>query len=179
MTIATGLKLRGARGELTATRVSGGIDQISGRDWVLIGRPGEGVTRRYDLETYRAYREKVVLKLVGIDSASQAEPLVGLDILMPCNKLVDLPEGTYYIFELVGLRVRTVDGRDLGTVRDVQLTAGTPLLVVTPDDTILARKGGDSEILLPVARSICTTIDITSRRITVDPPEGLLELYGI
>ncbi|MFQ5877760.1 MAG: ribosome maturation factor RimM [Acidobacteriota bacterium] len=175
--MATGLRLRGARGRLTATLVPGGVDQLSGRGWVLIGRAG-GVTARHQVEDCATYGNKVVLKLEGIGSAEAARPVVGLDILMPCNRLVDLPEGTYYIFELVGLRVATRDGRELGTVRDVLDTGGTPLLVVVPEH--VPEPGERSvEVLVPAARSICTAIEPASGRITIDPPEGLLELYGI
>jgi len=173
VTVATGLRLRGAGGRLTAALVPGGVDQFKDRPWILVGRGG-GAGARHEVEEYTIYGGKVALKLRGIESAEQAGALVGQDILLPCKGLVDLPEGTYYIFELVGLSVRTRDGRDLGTVRDVLQTGGTPLLVLEP-----ASGAGRGEILLPVARSICTSIDTASGSITVDPPEGLLELYGM
>ncbi len=174
--IATGLKLRGAGGRLTARLVPGGIDQLEGREWVLVGRPG-GVLRRLAIEEYSIYRDKVVLKFRGIDAAPAAAEIAGQDILIPCNGLVDLPEGSYYIFQLVGLTVRTRDGREIGKVCDIVHTGGTPLLAIEPGPG-----GGPStreEILLPAARSICTAIDVASGCITIDPPEGLLELYGI
>ena len=174
--VATRLTLRGAGGRLTATLVPGGIDQLKDRGWVLIGG-GAGPRRRYEIEEYSSYGRKVVLKLKGVESAREAEPLVGQDILLPCNGLVDLPAGTYYIFQLIGLRVFTREGREIGTVRDVLSTGAAPLLAIDP-----ATAGGGGpreEILLPAARPICGTIDLASRRIVIDPPEGLLELYGI
>ena len=175
--VARSLRLRGSTGRLTGTLVPSGIDQFGGRDWVLIGG-AFGPYRRHEVESCETYGQKVVLKLRGIDSATDAEPFVGLDILLPCKGLVDLPEGTYYIFELVGLRVFTREGREIGTVRDVFETGGTPLLAIGAAGT---ERGGRQreEILLPAARSICRVIDTASGRITIDPPEGLLELYGI
>ena len=175
--VATGLRLRGAGGHLTARLVPGGIDQLGERTWVLIGRLG-GPTTRYELEEHRSYADKVVVKLRGIDGAGGAAGLVGQDILLPCNGLVDLPEGAYYIFELVGLRVCTRDGRELGTVREVVRTGGTPLLAVEPVDRGRTSSQRE-EILLPAARAICTRIDTRGGTITVDPPDGLLELYGL
>jgi 16S rRNA processing protein RimM len=176
VTVATGLRLRGAGGRLTARLVASGIDQLEGRDRVMVGRAG-GPTRHLPVEEYSMYRDNVVLKFRGVDDAAGASELVGQDILIPCNGLVDLPEGSYYIFELVGLIVRTRDGREIGKVRDIVSTGGTPLLAIEP-----GAAGGPSaqeEILLPVARSICTAIDLAGGCITIDPPEGLLELYGI
>jgi len=170
--VATGLRLRGAGGRLTASLVPGGIDQLRGRHAVLIGRAGGPATRR-EIESYTVYGRKVVLKLQGVDSAAAAVVFEGQDILMPCKGLVDLPEGAYYIFELVGMRVRTRTGLDLGTVRRVVATGGAPLLVIERRGD-QGREG--SEVLVPVARSICSEIDKVKGSITIDPPEGLLEL---
>jgi ribosomal 30S subunit maturation factor RimM len=71
------------------------------------------------------------------------------------------------------MRVRTLDGRDLGVVRRVMETGGAPLLVVERTES-MPQSG--REMLIPAARSICTRIDRRARTITVDPPEGLLEL---
>src|SRR6058998_436668 len=174
--VATGLRLRGAGGRLTARLVASGVDQLGGRGWVLVGRVG-GSTRRLTVEEYSIYRDNVVLKFQGVDDAQGASELVGQDILIPCNGLVDLPEGSYYIFQLVGLTVRRRDGREIGRVRDVVHTGGTSLLVIEPGPG--CGPSAQEEILLPAARSICTAIDVASGYITIDPPEGLLEMYGI
>lgn len=172
MPVATGLRLRGAGGRLTGRLVRGGIDQFRGGAEVHVGGPGIAASRQ-EIETYVVYGSKVVIKFRGIDTAVQAESLEGLDILMPCNGLVDLPEGAYYIFELVGMRVRTRTGRDLGLVRRVIETGGAPLLVI---EDAAAGHAERRELLVPAARSICTAIDKAAGTITIDPPEGLLEL---
>jgi len=174
--VATDLRLRGAGGRLTGRLVASGIDQLEGREWVLVGRP-PGPARRLPLESYSIYGRNVVLKFEGVDDAGSAAELSGQDILIPCNGLVDLPEGSYYIFQLVGLTVRTRDGREIGRVREVVHTGGTSLLAVIPSASAGSVAG--EEILLPVARSICTTIDVAGGCITIEPPEGLLELYGL
>lgn len=177
MVVATGLRLRGADGRLTARLVPGDVDQIAGRSWVLVGQSG-GETTRFGIEEYSIYRGKLVLKLTGVDSAGEASVLVGRDILIPCNRLVALPEGNYYIFELVGMRVCTPDGCILGQVKDVIDTGGTPLLQVVRSENDRHHDREDT-ILIPAARSICTTIDMAAGMITIDPPDGLLELYEV
>ena len=69
----------------------------------------------WPIDTYGTPRatDNVVLKFRGIDDPTAASALAGLDILIPCNGLVDLPEGSYYIFQLVGLTVRTREGREV------------------------------------------------------------------
>jgi 16S rRNA processing protein RimM len=153
------------------------VDQFRDRDWIYVGRV-EGPRTRYGIEEYKTYGRKVVLRLGGIDSAAAAESLVGLDILIPCKGLVDLPEGAHYIFELVGLKVLTQSGRLLGHVRSIAQTGGTPLLVIDPA-TGTSNGAPLEEILVPVSRSICRVIDKASGSIVIEPPDGLLDLYGI
>src|SRR5437773_11168431 len=69
--IATGLRLRGAGGRLTARLVVSGVDQLEGRGWVLVGR-ASGPTRRLPTETYPACGDRRVLKFKGGDGAGPA-----------------------------------------------------------------------------------------------------------
>jgi len=171
--VATGLRLRGPGGRLSATLVPGGIDQLQGRRSVFVGRLAAGGARHHlEIESVQTYGRRLAVKFRGIDDPDAAEALVGLDLLLPESGLAPLPEGSFYIHELVGMQVRTRDGREVGTVARVLDTGGAaPLLAVAP------RPGAtpDEEILIPAARSICVAFDRAARTITVDPPEGLLE----
>ena len=54
----------------------------------------------------------------------------------------------------------------IGHVRDVQMTGGTPILVVD------SPRG---ELLIPLAQDICVRVDTAARAIEVVLPEGLRE----
>lgn len=105
------------------------------------------------------------------DSISDAEKLVGFEVQIPLADRVELPQGSYYVTDLVGCQVRTADGTTLGFVSDVQFTgegvAGTPILAID------SPRG---EVLVPLAREICTEVDVAAKRIVINPPEGLLDL---
>jgi ribosomal 30S subunit maturation factor RimM len=58
-------------------------------------------------------------------------------------------------------------GTAIGCVREVQMTGGTPILVVD------SPRG---ELLIPLAQEICVRVDIAARSIDVVLPEGLLDL---
>lgn len=172
LTVATGLRLRGAGGRMTATLVPGGIDQLRERRSVHVGRAGAGTGREMEIESSLAYGRRLAIKFRGLDDATAAEALVGLDLLLPAGDLVDLPAGAFYVHELVGMEVRTRAGLRLGTVRRVVDTgAAAPLLAVAEADA--------DEVLIPAAQSICVAIERASRTITVDPPEGLLNLEDL
>jgi 16S rRNA processing protein RimM len=75
----------------------------------------------------------------------------------------------FYDHDLIGLRVVTVRGEEVGTVADV-LHHGQDLLVV---DGAGARAG--AEILIPFVAAIVPDVDVAGGRLVVDPPAGLLD----
>ena len=62
--------------------------------------------------------------------------------------------------------METIDGEEIGEVRELMRTGGTELLVVA---------GETKEYLIPFATAICVEVDIENKLIKIDPPEGLLE----
>ena len=168
--VARGATLRGARGLLTARRVGGGVNPFRAGQEVALHRGAE--RKIFSLRSAEIYRDKVILQLEGVTTAGEAAGLVGSDILLQGKDLVDLPEGTYYIFRLVGLEVLAGPQKlSLGRVQEIISTGGTDILRV--------RGEGDREWLVPFARSICKRIDPEGGVIEIDPPEGLLELDAI
>ena len=108
--------------------------------------------------------------VVGFDGFSRIEDverLAGLELRVPEESLQSLGAGVYYQHQLVGCSVKTRRGDRVGDVVRVDGGAGGSLLVV---------KGERGEVLVPFAQHICVEIDVASRQIVVDPPEGLLEL---
>lgn len=113
------------------------------------------------------HRDRPVVKFDGYDSIDQAETLAGRDLRIAPAELVPLPPGTFYHHDLVGCRVETADGTDVGTVRVVDGSGTASRLVVD---------GPDGEVLIPMADDICRVIDPSGRRIVIDAPDGLLDL---
>jgi 16S rRNA processing protein RimM len=162
------VRLRGAKGRLTAG-LSGEPSPLAAGQTVQLRRGDQ--SREHRIAKVEHYRDRAILELEGITSAELAEPLVGSDILLQSKDLVDLPEGTYYIFRLVGLEVRAPGFGVLGKVANVVRTGGADLLLV--------QGKGDREILIPFVRNICRVVDLDSGFIEIDPPEGLLEIDAI
>jgi 16S rRNA processing protein RimM len=102
-----------------------------------------------------------------MSTIERAQELVGLELRVPEEILEPLAEGTYYTYQLIGCVVETLGGAAVGTVVGVEGRAGSSVLVV---------QGGQDEILIPLALEICVEIDVTARRVRIQPPEGLLEL---
>lgn len=81
-----------------------------------------------------------------------------------------MEEDDYYSFQIIGCSVVTRSGEEVGNVTDIEWIKDNDLLVV---------RKGKKEILIPFTRGVCLEVDLKRKRICIDPPEGLLELYEI
>jgi 16S rRNA processing protein RimM len=105
------------------------------------------------------------LKLKGVDDRTAAERVSGRWIRIPRSECGSLPAGSFYFFELVGLRVVTPDGEAIGTVREVLRAPAQDLLVID-------RNGG--EVLVPMVREWVRSVDPEAGVVTVESIEGLI-----
>jgi 16S rRNA processing protein RimM len=133
----------------------------------LFVRRAGGAVDALTLTTVRFHRERPVIGIRGVDDMNAASALAGLELRVPVERLAALPDGMFYRHDLIGCRVETVGGAEVGTVRDVEGTLAGSRLVVTTTR-------GDA--LIPLVVAICRTIDPAGKRIVIDPPDGLLEL---
>ena len=95
---------------------------------------------------------------------SEAETLSGAELWLREAELEPLPAGTFYRHDLVGCEVRNKDGEVLGRVTAVEGSLDRSYLVV------------DEDVMIPLVAGICVAVDIAKRQVTVDPPDGLIEL---
>jgi len=137
---------------------------------VLVGESAEGGDGRpFEVDGARCYRDRLVLKLRGVDDPCGAEALKGRTVLVPPEEVPRLGENEHYVARLVGLRVVLVPtGETLGTVTDVAVTGGTDVLVVEEAD--------GHELLVPMAGEIVVEVDEREGRIAVRLPPGLRSL---
>lgn len=167
ISIARIARPQGIHGEVIADLMTDFPERFAGLDSVTL-RLSDGTMLPLRLIRHRMHKGRILLKFEGYDDIDSAQQLRDATIVLDREQLVALPEDNYYHFDLVDCRVVTVDGRELGTVTDVQEFGAAPLLVV--------RDQTEREFLIPFTREVCPRVDITGKLITVDPPDGLLEL---
>jgi 16S rRNA processing protein RimM len=162
---------RGNKGEFTVRVVSGDAARWTHVRRVFLQGPGGATVRPGEVESARAYNDRLVLKIRGVDEAGAAEALKGFEVCASPDDVPGLPDGMHWIARLVGTQVRDGRGAALGRVADVIETGGTDLLSVVGDD--------GAEILIPLAEGIVTGIDESAGVVTVTLPEGLRELNTV
>src|SRR5262245_23857391 len=157
---------QGHRGEVIADLLTDFPGRFARLSRVYVKR-ADGRLLPLDLENSRQHKGRVALKFAGCDTVSGAEALRDARVMISRDQLVELPEDTYYDFDLIGCEVVAIEGQRLGRVEEVQNYGAAPLLVV---------RDGARELLIPLVLSICVEISTERKRIVVNPPEGLLEL---
>lgn len=134
----------------------------------LVTRRGDGPIETLDVTSVRFQQGRPILGFAGISSIDDAERLAGAELRIPPNEQEALPPGTFYHHELIGCEVITASGDAVGRVAAVEGAGAASRLVV---------RGPRREVLIPLADEICK-VDVTGKRITITPPEGLLEVNG-
>ncbi|MCE5323374.1 ribosome maturation factor RimM [bacterium] len=120
--------------------------------------------RRFTSKVERniAHKGGITLKIEGIDDRNAAEDLRDAEFVIDRNEVGDLPEGSYYLFDLIGLKVITDDGRELGEVVEI-LQSGA-------NDVYETSAG----VLIPAIKQVVVKIDTKERLMVIHPIPGLL-----
>lgn len=124
--------------------------------------------RSYSLLNARIQKNLVVLHLDGISDRNDAEKLRGKDIYIDESQLPRLPEGTYYIRDLIGFDVVSEEEEHIGTLKNILKNTAQPLYVVETDD--------EKQVYIPGVDEYILKTDLKEKKITVRLIEGLLEL---
>ncbi len=118
----------------------------------------------YRVDAYRMHGRSLIIDLEGITTREQAQRLIGAELFLPISAFPAPESDTYYWFELIGLEVKTLEGKPIGRVYRL-ISAG-------PHDLLVVRNA-DSELMIPMVESFVKTIEITKQAIWVDLPENM------
>jgi 16S rRNA processing protein RimM len=159
--VAKIVKPHGIRGEVVLeswTDVEGRLEDTP--VFLLVDK--ERVIREVEVESTRFIMGRAVIKLVDVDTRTEAEALRNLMLGIPEHQIGQLPPGQFFVFQLIGMNIVFKDGQIVGRVKDVVHTDGGDLLEM---------ENGD---LIPFRDEICPEVDLENKRIVINPPEGLI-----
>jgi 16S rRNA processing protein RimM len=120
---------------------------------------------------------RVVLRLAGVETISDAEAVAGLEVLVPREERLPLDDDSVYISELIGCTV--YDGATaVGFVEDVQFatTADGARRLIDAAPLLEVKSPAGDEILIPFAKAFLVVVDTEAKRIEMKLPEGLVEV---
>ena len=161
------LRPHGIRGELRVQVMTAYPERILKGAGVFVGRDPEKArsAKRYVVADVRKHQQYLILQFEGVSDRNTAEMFRDLLVLVRMEDAVPLEEGEFYLFQVIGLEVRTTDGEWLGTVKDVIQTGANDVYVV---------QGPLGEVLLPAIDECVHEVDIAGCTMTVTLLDGLL-----
>lgn len=162
------VKPHGIRGELKLYASDDFWFEVLESGELFVSRTeGDDVVRRpVRVEYAQPHQKQYIVKLEGVDDRSEAEAEVGADLFIDMSRLdVDLPERELP-FQVMGMEVRTEDGRELGRVTGVLLSAAQSVYEVT---------GESGRVLIPAVPAFIIARDSERGVLTVRPIPGLLD----
>jgi len=118
-----------------------------------------------EVEYVKYHKNFVLIKFKGVDNMNEAEKLKDNYILVSREDAIELPEGSYFVCDLIGLNVYTKEGSPLGKVEDVLSTGSNDVYVV---------RDGEKEILIHALKTVVLEISLEQDKMVVDLPEGLV-----
>ncbi len=121
---------------------------------------------KYEIEEVKYHKNMVLVKLKGIDTMNDAELLKQSMVQIERKDAIDLDEDTYFIVDLIGLKVVTDDNIELGNIVDIYNTGSNDIYVVKDE---LGK-----QVLLPAIADVILNIDMENKVITVHLIKGLV-----
>lgn len=126
----------------------------------------KGLKTRYEVERVRYKGNMVIMKIKDINSIEMAERLKTKNMYVSRDDARDLEEDEFFVADLIGLDVFTVDGQKIGVVKEVLQHAINDVYVID---------SGEKEYLIPSVEKFVPTIDLDENKMIIDPIKGMLD----
>lgn len=151
----------GNKGEVKVALLTDLQERFSGLKGVLIAKKNKSPFFK-EIESVRYIgSEWVILKFKDF-SPAEAYSIVDAKLCIPKEERPKLEEGRFWIDEIIGLKVYTIEGKFLGKVVEVFQTGANDVYVI------------EGNILIPATKEVIKEVDIQGARMVIQPIEGLI-----
>lgn len=161
------LRPHGVRGELRTKILTDYPERISKLETIFLGKSIDSSKKKpYKINFMRMHKGYGLISLDGINSRDEAERLRGLFVMINIDDAIPLDDDEIYLYQLIGLTVKTQSGHNLGTISEVLETGANDVYII--NGSIYG------EVLIPVTEETIIETNVDDGFILVSPPEGLL-----
>lgn len=108
------------------------------------------------------------VRFEDVDTEDAADEIIGNAIYLPLEMLPKLEGNKFYFHEVIGFEIEDKRLGVVGKIQSINDSTAQPLFEVLD---------GDKEILIPMIDHFLVSIDRDNRKVIMDLPEGLIEMY--
>lgn len=160
------INTHGLKGEVKIATWTDSPDVFEDIEYVII--KSKKVDMTLNVAGVKYQKNNIIVKFRELERIEDAEPLKNSVLYVPREMLGELPEGVYYIADLIGLEVFDDEGHKIGVIADVFSTGANDIYDI--------KREGQKNLLLPVIDDVVLDVDIEGGKVTVHIMEGLLDL---
>lgn len=158
------INTHGVRGEVKIFPLTDDIKRFKKLKFVFMKSGKE--YKKVNIESLKYVKQFPVIKLEGVSTMNDAEKLKQQYIYINRENAVKLPKDTYFIADLIGLKVITEENEEIGIIEDVFSTGSNDVYQVKSSD--------GKEILLPAIKDVIKSVDIEQGFVKITLLEGLI-----
>lgn len=154
----------GIKGEVRVMPITDFVDErfSKGQDLYL---QESGEPLKLTIESARQHKGFLLVKFVGYDNINDVQAFRDHELMVSGEDQQPLADGQYYYHQIIGLKVQTKDGEELGTIKEI-LSPGA-------NDVWVVQRSGKKDLLLPVIDDVIKKVDLDNQMVTVELMEGL------
>ncbi len=154
----------GIRGEVKVFPTTDDINRFKYLKQIILDTGKEYI--ELEVEGVKFFKRLAILKFKGIDNINDIEKYKGKDLLVTRENAVGLEKDEYFISDIIGSKVITDEGAELGELKEVMATGANDVYIVTAQD--------GKEILLPSIKECILDVDAVNKIIKVHVLPGLI-----
>ena len=156
------INTHGLRGEVKIVTWTDSPEVFEELKFVIAKMRGEET--RLDIKNIKYQKNNIIVAFSQLTSIEEAEKLKNAVLLVPREELGELPEGVYYIADLIGCEVLDNNGK-IGDLVDVCSTGS--------NDVYDIKREGKKNLLVPIIDGVLQSVDIDNKKIIIEIPKGL------
>ena len=108
------------------------------------------------------------IRFEDVTSEEDADKIMGCELYLPLTALPKLEGNRFYFHEIIGFTAHDERLGDIGNITGINDNSAQPLFEI---------KKGDIEILIPMIDDFIIKVDRENKKILLNTPEGLVDLY--
>lgn len=155
----------GIRGEVKVYPTTEDVNRFKSLKKVMLDTGKEMLP--LEVQGVKFFKNMVIVKFKGIDNINDIEKYKGKDLLVTREDAIPLEEGEYYIFDVLGSKIVTEDGEEIGELKEILQTGANDVYVV--------KTTAGKELLIPSIPQCILDVNIDTKIIKVHLLDGMME----